>query len=1458
MKNWRNKLISLLLTLVMVVGMIPLTVSVFAAMSGYTAWTSTNSLPSSGTYYLNTDVQMNSKVVTLNGNLSLDLNGHTITFTGNNSNSAFIINGNYGFDLYDSVGGGKIEEAANAYDYHRAVWVDSTNAYFYMHGGTISGFHKDTQGSGVCVNRGKMIMDDGEICNNTTTTDGGAVMVASAGTFEMKGGKIHDNTCGWTGGGIASGGGTVNISGGEIYNNTVTSDRTNEYGGGGIGGWDSAKFTVSGTAKIYNNTANIGGGVVLIRGSSLTMTGGEIYDNTATVRCSGVGTRNNTDAYTVTVSGSGKLGGDSVSFTAPTGTSTVSFDQNGGVGGQTATVAATWGNAMLAVAVPTKDGAGFVGYFDKDGTKYYNADGTSAKTWDYFNTNVTLYAEWGHLHNDSGTDVTFEPWIDSVSLPTSGSYYLMKDVTLNGKIALTGNLHLDLNGHTVKFSGSVDASAIDLGTNKNFYLYDCVGGGKLLRTGTGYQRCVWVSGGASFYMYGGTITGFKNSNQDGGAVCVNDGTMYMYGGAITDCQGKNGGAIYVSNNKKLYIYGGEIANCQGINDGGAVIARPGGTVEMSGGKIHDNTCGYTGAGISSDGGTVTVSGGEIYNNTVTATSTSNYGGGGIGGWNKANFTVSGTAKIYNNTANYGGGVVLIGGSSLTMTGGEIGPNTATVAYSGVGKINNTDSYTVTVSGSGKLDSNSISFTAPTGTSTVTFDQNGGVGGQTAKVTATWGEAMPAVAVPTNGELEFLGYFDECGEQFYNGKGKSAKNWDYFDVDVTLYAKWKTPLKHSDFTDWTSTNSLPNKAGNYCLTGDVTCGSTWTVPSGEVNLCLHGHSITFTSNSVYPMVINKGSTLNLYDFTETVIPGYLYPVYDDFPTNDTVVKNSLWHKGTAPSGATSVPLTGGYITFTVKTTSEGCAGVRVTGGTFNMYGGNFAGCYKDPCSSPDEGKGSVVQVGNGGSFNMYGNSTITGCAQRDWHGNGGGHFRGLVAVGYGGAATASMNDNARMQYCTAFRDDGSSRGIVSLLDAGSQFIMNDNSCLYHCVGDGAAAFVVEGANDAVIMNDNSEVSECYSSWCSAVHLVGENSRLEMYDNACIHDCVQAGSDGRALILMEGTNCALYMYDNSSITDNTGWAGGAGNGYIIQLASNGSKGQKLYVCDSAQITGNMAWDSAKKTKTAANVYLNSGAQMIVLGTGDDAPKDGMNVGVALYSTTGKFSTAADIDYSDYFQSDRAGYGVFRDVDKQLEIGNTTTYKVHLNLNADNAVCDAMTSYTYQTGATLPIPDASNYVFKGWYIDKDFKGSQVTEISKTDYGDKTFYAKWQSVTDEHLESGNCDSNGGKGEIMGHQKRSDNPEIGRVIIPLTQEQLKKVGDTLVIVGGDQGEQTTFEVDCAYTYFYDDDTMITAESMKCAAFVIIEKDGYGNDISGYGYYRIYNGNENNFMFDVMYKKPNN
>ena len=78
------------------------------------------------------------------------------------------------------------------------------------------------------------------------------------------------------------------------------------------------------------------------------------------------------------------------------------------------------------------------------------------------------------------------------------------------------------------------------------------------------------------------------------------------------------------------------------------------------------------------------------------------------------------------------------------------------------------------------------------TTTVSFNQNGGDGGQTSAVTATYDQAMPAVAIPTREGHTFLGYFDAASEgtKYYNDDGSSAKNWDKEDATFTLYAQWK--------------------------------------------------------------------------------------------------------------------------------------------------------------------------------------------------------------------------------------------------------------------------------------------------------------------------------------------------------------------------------------------------------------------------------------------------------------------------------------------------------------------------------------------------------------------------------------------------------------------------------------------------------------------------------------------
>ena len=88
---------------------------------------------------------------------------------------------------------------------------------------------------------------------------------------------------------------------------------------------------------------------------------------------------------------------------------TVTLNNNGGTGGIESVEATLYSDMPEVSTLPTKDGAIFIGYFDEEtgGTRYYNADGSSAKKWDKF-SDATLYAHW-HEHSwtilaGTGTD----------------------------------------------------------------------------------------------------------------------------------------------------------------------------------------------------------------------------------------------------------------------------------------------------------------------------------------------------------------------------------------------------------------------------------------------------------------------------------------------------------------------------------------------------------------------------------------------------------------------------------------------------------------------------------------------------------------------------------------------------------------------------------------------------------------------------------------------------------------------------------------------------------------------------------------------------------------------------------------------------------------------------------------------------------------------------------------------
>ena len=116
--------------------------------------------------------------------------------------------------------------------------------------------------------------------------------------------------------------------------------------------------------------------------------------------------------------------------------------------------------------------------------------------------------------------------------------------------------------------------------------------------------------------------------------------------------------------------------------------------------------------------------------------------------------------------------------------------------------------------------------------------------------------------------------------------------------------------------------------------------------------------------------------------------------------------------------------------------------------------------------------------------------------------------------------------------------------------------------------------------------------------------------------------------------------------------------------------------------------------------------------------------------------------------------------------LEAHWNIVYQVTLQTNGGTiAAGKEIKSYTGGTKATLPGGGditREGYTFEGWYEDSSFSGSPVTEITGSDTGNKTFYAKWKRNTvpvipaqtehnDTNHDNANHDNTGDANESSG-----------------------------------------------------------------------------------------------------------
>ena len=332
----------------------------------------------------------------------------------------------------------------------------------------------------------------GQITHKTDAS--GCGVYVQYGTFNMYGGSITGNTVGGSGGGVcATNSSTFNIYGGTISDNSASQ-------GGGVF-VSTQHFTVSGNAKITDNTDN-----------------GGSEKNNVYLNYSGT---------------SIQIGTEGLQSGAKIGVTTY----------------ATPSNSAPVTIVSSDAKAGYEEYFTSDKEGCYPV---------YQGGKIVLYAGAPHKHPICGEtcadgehtqNITWTPIETEGELKAAsanGYYYLTKDVTLTSTWTPANDVKLCLNGHTITTTANVDA--IEVGQNVTFTLTNCKGTGKITHQYTGQDNRVYTAkgcgayvNGGTFHLYGGTFS--KNighnigQNTNGGGVYVeNSSTFYMYEASPTTSQ----------------------------------------------------------------------------------------------------------------------------------------------------------------------------------------------------------------------------------------------------------------------------------------------------------------------------------------------------------------------------------------------------------------------------------------------------------------------------------------------------------------------------------------------------------------------------------------------------------------------------------------------------------------------------------------------------------------------------------------------------------------------------------------------------------------------------------------------------------------------------------------------------------------------------------------------------------
>lgn len=273
-------------------------------------WSNPNALPSSGNYYLTTDVVSNAQK-TLSGSLRLDLNGHNITskvssvhginaatykqdsegkyVTGSHNTRVFALSDNAFLSITDSTENpGTLRRDLSALtdeqktyisNYGLIILLSGSTGDFVLYNGTLDAEGAHTGGGGVLANINVDQEDPSSI-----TIYGGTLKGATANCTKNDAETGTVSSTSTSSGGIITNWGKLNIHGGTFIPYGYGDDTiTNTASTGAViyNSNQTAVATITG-GTFYGGSAANGGVLYNAGGCELTISGGMIYGGSAT------------------------------------------------------------------------------------------------------------------------------------------------------------------------------------------------------------------------------------------------------------------------------------------------------------------------------------------------------------------------------------------------------------------------------------------------------------------------------------------------------------------------------------------------------------------------------------------------------------------------------------------------------------------------------------------------------------------------------------------------------------------------------------------------------------------------------------------------------------------------------------------------------------------------------------------------------------------------------------------------------------------------------------------------------------------------------------------------------------------------------------------------------------------------------------------------------------------------